>query len=91
MTMLFEKKVEKVIKSNSLKEEVKVSSKVDTALIEGNVIEDTSESEEKKKHTENKKELRLSIDDWNSVFTKLDLDAGTKPVSYTHLTLPTKA
>ena len=75
------KKVEKVIKNNPLEKEVTVSSKVDKAPIESRVIADTSESEEKKKHTENKKELSLSIDDWNSVFTKLDLDAGTKQLA----------
>ena len=75
------KKVEKVIKNNPLEKEVTVSSKVDKAPIESKVIADTSESEEKKKHTENKKELSLSIDDWNSVFTKLDLDAGTKQLA----------
>ena len=75
------KKVEKVIKNNILEKEVKVSSKVDKAPIESRVIADTSESEEKKKHTENKKELSLSIDDWNYVFTNLDLDAGTKQLA----------
>ena len=75
------KKVEKVIKNNTLEKEVKVSSKVDKAPIEGKVIADTSESEELKKHTENKKELSLSIDDWNYVFTNLDLDAGTKQLA----------
>ena len=75
------KKVEKVIKNNSLTKEVKVSSKVDKAPIEGKVIADTSESEELKKQTENKKELSLSIDDWNYVFTNLDLDAGTKQLA----------
>ena len=75
------KKVEKVIKNNPLEKEVTVSSKVDKAPIESRVIADTSESEEKKKHTENKKELSLSIDDWNSVFTNLDLDAGTKQLA----------
>ena len=75
------KKVEKVIKNNPLEKEVTVSSKVDKAPIESRVIADTSESEEQKKHTENKKELRLSIDDWNSVFTNLDLDAGTKQLA----------
>ena len=75
------KKVEKVIKNNPLEKEVTVSSKVDKAPIESKVIADTSESEELKKHTENKKELSLSIDDWNSVFTNLDLDAGTKQLA----------
>ena len=75
------KKVEKVIKNNPVEKEVKVSSKVDKAPIESKVIADTSESEEIKKHTENKKELTLSIDDWNSVFTKLDLDPGTKQLA----------
>ena len=75
------KKVEKVIKNNPLEKEVTVSSKVDKAPIESKVIEDSSESEETKEHTENKKELSLSIDDWNSVFTNLDLDAGTKQLA----------
>ena len=75
------KKVEKVIKNNPLEKEVTVSSKADKAPIESKVIADSSESEEIKKHTENKKELSLSIDDWNSVFTKLDLDAGTKQLA----------
>ena len=75
------KKVEKVIKNNTLENELKVFSKVDKAPIEGKVIADTSESEELKKQTENKKELSLSIDDWNYVFTNLDLDAGTKQLA----------
>jgi len=75
------KKVEKVIKNNPLEKEVTVSSKVDKAPIESKVIVDTSESKELKKHTENKKELSLSMDDWNSVFTNLDLDAGTKQLA----------
>ena len=75
------KKVEKVIKNNTVENEVKVSSKSDKAPIEGKVIADTSESGELKKRTENKKELNLSIDDWNYVFTNLDLDAGTKQLA----------
>ena len=75
------KKVEKVIKNNTLENELKVFSKVDKAPIEGKVIADTSESEELKKQTENKKEFSLSIDDWNYVFTNLDLDAGTKQLA----------
>ena len=75
------KKVEKVIKNNTVENEVKVSSKSDKAPIEGKVIADTSESGQLKKRTENKKELNLSIDDWNYVFTNLDLDAGTKQLA----------
>ena len=75
------KKVEKVTKNSTLEKEVKVFSKVDKAPIEGKEIADASESEELKKHTENKKELSLSIDDWNYVFTNLDLDAGTKQLA----------
>ena len=75
------KKVEKVIKNNPLEKEVTVSSKSDKAPIEGKVIADTSESGELKKRTENKKELSLSLDNWNLVFTDLDLDAGTKQLA----------
>jgi len=75
------KKVEKVIKNNPLEKEVTVPSKVEKAPIESKVIADTSESKELKKHIENKKELNLSMDDWNSVFTNLDLDAGTKQLA----------
>ena len=74
------KKVEKVIKNNTLKNEVNVSSKGDKAPIEVKIA-DTLESEELKKHTGNKKELSLSIDDWNSVFINLNLDAGTKQLA----------
>jgi DNA polymerase-3 subunit gamma/tau len=75
------KKVERVIKNNTLEKEVKVSSKRDAAPIEDKSISDKSESEKLKKRTGNKKELSLSIDDWNLVFTSLDLDAGTKQLA----------
>ena len=75
------KKVEKVIKNNTLEKEAKVSSKEDTTTIEDKLITDTSESEKQKKHTGNKKKLSLSIDQWNTVFTNLDLDAGTKQLA----------
>jgi len=75
------KKVEKVINKNTLEKEVKVSSKEDTTPIEDKLITDTSESEKQKKHTGNKKKLSLSIDQWNAVFTNLDLDAGTKQLA----------
>jgi len=75
------KKVEKVIKNNTLKKEVKVSSKEDTTPIGDKLIADTSESEKLEKDTGNKKQLSLSIDDWNSVFANLDLDAGTKQLA----------
>ena len=75
------KKVEKVIKNNTVENEVKVSSESDKAPIEGKVIADTTESGELKKRTENKKELSLSLDNWNLVFTDLDLDAGTKQLA----------
>ena len=75
------KKVEKVINKNTLEKEVKVSSKEDTAPIEDKLNADTLESEKLKKHTGNKKKLSLSIDEWNSVFTNLDLDAGTKQLA----------
>ncbi len=75
------KKVEKVINKNTLEKEVKVSSKEDTTPIEDKLITDTSESEKQKKHTGNKKKLSLSIDQWNTVFTNLDLDAGTKQLA----------
>jgi len=75
------KKVEKVNKNNSLEDEIKVSPELDTAPIEDKSLEENLELEEPKQQLKTKKELNISIEDWNLVFTSLDLDAGTKQLA----------
>jgi len=75
------KKVEKVIKNNTLEKELIVSLEGDLTPVEAKSIESKSELEEPKQNTRSKKDLTISIDDWNLVFTNLDLDAGTKQLA----------
>jgi len=75
------KKVEKVNKNNSLENEIKVSPEIDIAPIEDKSLEENPELEEPKQQLKTKKELNISIEDWNLIFTSLDLDAGTKQLA----------
>ncbi len=75
------KKVKKINKNNILNDKVKVSYKEDTTPLETESLEEDPESEELKQQAKTKKELSISIEDWNLVFTSLDLDAGTKQLA----------
>jgi len=75
------KKVKKIIKNNTLEDKVKVSSEEDATPLETKSLEKNPEIEEPKQLTKTKKELSISIEDWNLVFTSLDLDAGTKQLA----------
>ena len=75
------KKVEKVIQNNSLKEKVNNLIKQDLAPSDITSIEAKPEVEEPKQQKSIKKGLNISADNWNSVFTNLGLDAGTKQLA----------
>jgi len=75
------KKVENIIKNNSLEAKLKDFSEKDSTSIESKAIIEKPEVEEQNQHKENKKELDVSVDNWNAIFTNLNLDAGTKQLA----------
>ena len=75
------KKVKRIIKNNTLEDKVKFSSEEDTTPLETKPLEKNPELEEPKQLIKTKKELSISIEDWNLVFNSLDLDAGTKQLA----------
>ena len=75
------KKVEKGNNKNSLKNTTGNSSKEETPPSEDKLIDETKKAEEIEKKKNIESELNISTDNWNSIFSSLDLDAGTRQLA----------
>ena len=75
------KKVEKGNNKNSLKNTTGNSSKEETPPSEDKLIDETKKVEEIEKKENIESELNISTDNWNSIFSSLDLDAGTRQLA----------
>ncbi len=75
------KKVEKGNNKNSLKNTTGNSSKEKTPPSEDKLIDETKKAEEIEKKKNIESELNISTDNWNSIFSSLDLDAGTRQLA----------
>tara|TARA_B100000287_G_scaffold433164_1_gene494211 strand:+ start:4043 stop:5689 length:1647 start_codon:yes stop_codon:yes gene_type:complete len=75
------KKVEKRNNKNSLKNTTGNSSKEETPPSEDKLIDETKKAEEIEKKKNIESELNISTDNWNSIFSSLDLDAGTRQLA----------
>tara|TARA_Y100000590_G_scaffold206065_1_gene233598 strand:+ start:66 stop:1712 length:1647 start_codon:yes stop_codon:yes gene_type:complete len=75
------KKAEKGNNKNSLKNTTGNSSKEETPPSEDKLIDETKKAEEIEKKKNIESELNISTDNWNSIFSSLDLDAGTRQLA----------
>ncbi len=75
------KKVEKGNNKNSLKNTTGNSSKEETPPSEDKLIDESKKAEEIEKNNNIESELNISTDNWNSIFSSLDLDAGTRQLA----------
>ena len=75
------KKAEKGKNKNSIKNTTGNSSKEETPPSEDKLIDKTKKVEEIEKKENIESELNISTHNWNSVFSSLDLDAGTKQLA----------
>ena len=75
------KKVEKVTDNKNLENKTKKIVKDNSSPIEVASVENTSEVNESKQDNNNSKKLDISKENWNAVFTGLELDAGTRQLA----------
>tara|TARA_Y100000768_G_C23927403_1_gene658251 strand:- start:101 stop:1378 length:1278 start_codon:yes stop_codon:yes gene_type:complete len=75
------KKEEKVTDNKNLKNKTKKIVKDNSTTIEVASVENTSEVNESKQDNNNSKKLDISKENWNAVFTGLELDAGTRQLA----------
>ena len=75
------KKEEKVTNNKNLKNKTKKIVKDNSTTIEVASVENTSEVNESKQDNNNSKKLDISKENWNAVFTGLELDAGTRQLA----------
>ncbi len=75
------KKEEKVTNNKNLKNKTKKIVKDNSTTIEVASVENTSEVNESKQGNNNSKKLDISKENWNAVFTGLELDAGTRQLA----------
>jgi len=75
------KKAEKVTDNKNLENKTKKIVKDNSSPIEVAPVENTSEVNESKQDNNNSKKLDISKENWNAVFTGLELDAGTRQLA----------
>ena len=75
------KKEEKVTDNKNLENKTKKIVKDNSSPIEVASVENTSEVNESKQDNNNSKKLDISKENWNAVFTGLELDAGTRQLA----------
>jgi len=75
------KKAEKVTDNKNLENKTKKIVKDNSSSIEVASVENTSEVNESKQGNNNSKKLDISKENWNAVFTGLELDAGTRQLA----------
>ena len=75
------KKAEKVTDNKNLENKTKKIVKDNSSPIEVAPVENTSEVNESKQGNNNSKKLDISKENWNAVFTGLELDAGTRQLA----------
>ncbi len=75
------KKAEKVTDNKNLENKTKKIVKDNSSPIEVASVENTSEVNESKQDNNNSKKLDISKENWNAVFTGLELDAGTRQLA----------